>query len=52
MTRNLWVRAAKLFEILLFQIGTMQSLNASTTHSIAGSRPTTPHSVVSTLPVK
>ncbi|OXU21098.1 hypothetical protein TSAR_015355 [Trichomalopsis sarcophagae] len=32
-------------------IGTMQSLNASTTHSIAGSRPTTPHSTVSTMPV-
>ncbi|XP_054006647.1 uncharacterized protein LOC128891261 [Hylaeus anthracinus] len=32
------------------RIGTMQSLNASTTHSIAGSRPTTPHSAVSTMP--
>jgi len=36
---------------LLFQIGTMASLNASTTHSLAGSRPTTPHSTVSTAPV-
>jgi len=34
-----------------FQMGTMASLNASTTHSIAGSRPTTPHSTVSTAPV-
>lgn len=32
-------------------MGTMASLNASTTHSIAGSRPTTPHSTVSTAPV-
>lgn len=29
----------------------MQSLNASTVPSLAGSRPTTPHSTVSTMPV-
>lgn len=34
----------------IFQMGTMTSLNASTTHSLAGSRPTTPHSTVSTAP--
>lgn len=42
----------RLEDLAHLRIGTMQSLNASTTHSIAGSRPTTPHSVVSTLPVK
>lgn len=34
----------------IFQMGTMASLH-STTHSLAGSRPTTPHSTVSTIPV-
>lgn len=33
-------------------MGTMQSLNASAAHSLAGSRPVTPHSTsVSTMPV-
>ncbi|KAF7994041.1 hypothetical protein HCN44_011310 [Aphidius gifuensis] len=41
----------KLEDLAHLRIGTMQSLNASTTHSIAGSRPTTPHSTVSTMPV-
>lgn len=36
---------------LAFQMGTMQSLNASAMHSLAGSRPTTPHSTVSTMPI-
>lgn len=34
-----------------FQMGTMQSLNASIAHSIGNSRPTTPHSTISTAPV-
>lgn len=41
----------KLEDLAHLRMGTMQSLNASTTHSIAGSRPTTPHSTVSTMPV-
>ncbi|XP_014204847.1 uncharacterized protein LOC106636831 [Copidosoma floridanum] len=41
----------KLEDLAHLRIGTLQSLNASTTHSIAGSRPTTPHSTVSTMPV-
>ncbi|KAK0180757.1 hypothetical protein PV327_003108 [Microctonus hyperodae] len=41
----------RLEDLAHLRIGTMQSLNASTTHSIAGSRPTTPHSTVSTMPV-
>jgi len=32
-------------------MGTMASLNASAAQSLAGSRPTTPHSTVSTMPV-
>ncbi|PBC25480.1 uncharacterized protein LOC107994031 [Apis cerana] len=40
----------RLEDLAHLRIGTMQSLNASTTHSIAGSRPTTPHSAVSVLP--
>lgn len=40
----------RLEDLAHLRIGTMQSLNASTTHSIAGSRPTTPHSAVSTMP--
>ncbi|XP_063230643.1 uncharacterized protein LOC134535462 isoform X2 [Bacillus rossius redtenbacheri] len=40
----------KLEDLAHLRMGTMQSLNASTTHSIAGSRPTTPHSTVSTAP--
>ncbi|XP_034946892.1 uncharacterized protein pasi2 [Chelonus insularis] len=40
----------RLEDLAHLRIGTMQSLNASTTHSIAGSRPTTPHSTVSTMP--
>ncbi|XP_050428886.1 uncharacterized protein LOC126838468 [Adelges cooleyi] len=41
----------KLEDLAHLRIGTMASLNASTTHSLAGSRPTTPHSTVSTAPV-
>ncbi|KAK9295199.1 hypothetical protein QLX08_010415 [Tetragonisca angustula] len=40
----------RLEDLAHLRIGTMQSLNASTTQSIAGSRPTTPHSAVSALP--
>lgn len=40
----------RLEDLAHLRIGTMQSLNASTTQSIAGSRPTTPHSAVSTMP--
>ncbi|XP_049941348.1 uncharacterized protein LOC126418575 [Schistocerca serialis cubense] len=40
----------KLEDLAHLRMGTMTSLNASTTHSIAGSRPTTPHSTVSTAP--
>ncbi|KAK7598278.1 hypothetical protein V9T40_006513 [Parthenolecanium corni] len=42
---------SKLEDLAHLRMGTMQSLNASTTHSLAGSRPTTPHSTVSTAPV-
>lgn len=42
----------KLEDLAHLRMGTMTSLNASTTHSIAGSRPTTPHSTVSTAPVR
>ncbi|KAJ9589450.1 hypothetical protein L9F63_017353, partial [Diploptera punctata] len=41
----------KLEDLAHLRMGTLASLNASTTHSIAGSRPTTPHSTVSTVPV-
>ncbi|XP_018323537.1 uncharacterized protein LOC108735844 [Agrilus planipennis] len=41
----------KLEDLAHLRMGTMQSLNASTTHSLAGSRPTTPHSTVSTMPM-
>uniref|UniRef100_A0A6B2EE62 Uncharacterized protein n=1 Tax=Phlebotomus kandelakii TaxID=1109342 RepID=A0A6B2EE62_9DIPT len=41
----------KLEDLAHLRMGTMASLNASTTHSLAGSRPTTPHSTVSTMPV-
>ncbi|XP_077286675.1 protein pasi2 [Arctopsyche grandis] len=41
----------KLEDLAQLRMGTMASLNASTTHSLAGSRPTTPHSTVSTMPV-
>lgn len=41
----------KLEDLAHLRMGTMASLNASTTHSLAGSRPTTPHSTVSTQPV-
>ncbi|XP_073988932.1 protein pasi2 isoform X2 [Rhodnius prolixus] len=41
----------KLEDLAHLRMGTMQSLNASTTQSLAGSRPTTPHSTVSTQPV-
>nr|CAD7446026.1 unnamed protein product [Timema bartmani] len=41
----------KLEDLAHLRMGTMASLNASTTHSLAGSRPTTPHSTVSTAPV-
>ncbi|EEB19351.1 conserved hypothetical protein [Pediculus humanus corporis] len=42
----------KLEDLAHLRMGTMTSLNASTTHSIAGSRPTTPHSTISTAPVR
>ncbi|KAL1139613.1 hypothetical protein AAG570_006595 [Ranatra chinensis] len=42
----------KLEDLAHLRMGTMASLNASTTHSLAGSRPTTPHSTVSTQPVQ
>lgn len=41
----------KLEDLAHLRMGTMQSLNASTVPSLAGSRPTTPHSTVSTMPV-
>ncbi|CAO1369453.1 unnamed protein product [Diamesa serratosioi] len=41
----------KLEDLAHLRMGTMQSLNASTVHSLAGSRPTTPHSTVSTMPI-
>ncbi|GLV38330.1 uncoordinated 45 [Carabus blaptoides fortunei] len=41
----------KLEDLAHLRMGTMASLNASATHSLAGSRPTTPHSTVSTMPV-
>ncbi|KAL5278210.1 hypothetical protein ACFFRR_003080 [Megaselia abdita] len=40
----------KLEDLAHLRMGTMASLH-STTHSLAGSRPTTPHSTVSTIPV-
>ncbi|XP_015124477.1 uncharacterized protein LOC107046381 [Diachasma alloeum] len=42
---------SRLEDLAHLRMGTMQSLNASTTHSIAGSRPTTPHSTVLTMPI-
>ncbi|XP_026478090.1 uncharacterized protein LOC113385414 [Ctenocephalides felis] len=42
----------KLEDLAHLRMGTMASINASTTHSVAGSRPTTPHSTVSTMPVE
>lgn len=42
----------KLEDLAHLRMGTMQSLTASTAHSLAGSRPTTPHSTVSTQPVQ
>uniref|UniRef100_U5EPB4 Putative conserved plasma membrane protein n=1 Tax=Corethrella appendiculata TaxID=1370023 RepID=U5EPB4_9DIPT len=42
----------KLEDLAHLRMGTMASLNASTTHSLAGSRPTTPHSsVTATMPI-
>ncbi|KAF7283514.1 hypothetical protein GWI33_000350 [Rhynchophorus ferrugineus] len=41
----------KLEDLAHLRMGTMQSLNASTVPSLAGSRPTTPHSTVSTMPI-
>lgn len=41
----------KLEDLAHLRMGTMASLHASATHSLAGSRPTTPHSTVSTMPV-
>lgn len=41
----------RLEDLAHLRMGTMQSLNASTVPSLAGSRPTTPHSTVSTMPV-
>ncbi|XP_055851303.1 uncharacterized protein LOC129915672 [Episyrphus balteatus] len=40
----------KLEDLAHLRMGTMASLH-STTHSLAGSRPTTPHSTVSTMPI-
>jgi len=42
---------SRLEDLAHLRMGTMQSLNASTVPSLAGSRPTTPHSTVSTMPV-
>ncbi|BES94698.1 unnamed protein product [Nesidiocoris tenuis] len=42
----------KLEDLAHLRMGTMQSLNASTTQSLAGSRPTTPHSTISAHPVR
>ncbi|KAL3270846.1 hypothetical protein HHI36_021364 [Cryptolaemus montrouzieri] len=41
----------RLEDLAHLRMGTMQSLNASTVPSLAGSRPTTPHSTISTMPV-
>lgn len=41
----------KLEDLAHLRMGTMASLHASTAHSLAGSRPTTPHSTVSAMPV-
>jgi len=41
----------KLEDLAHLRMETMQSLNASAMQSLAGSRPTTPHSTVSTMPV-
>lgn len=41
----------KLEDLAHLRMGTMQSLHASAANSLAGSRPTTPHSTVSTMPV-
>jgi len=41
----------KLEDLAHLRMGTMASLNASTTHSLANSRPTTPHSTISAHPV-
>ncbi|XP_050507221.1 uncharacterized protein LOC114337819 [Diabrotica virgifera virgifera] len=41
----------RLEDLAHLRMGTMQSLNTSTAPSLAGSRPTTPHSTVSTMPV-
>uniref|UniRef100_A0A1A9VGF8 Uncharacterized protein n=1 Tax=Glossina austeni TaxID=7395 RepID=A0A1A9VGF8_GLOAU len=41
----------KLEDLAHLRMGTMASLHASTANSLAGSRPTTPHSTVSTMPV-
>ncbi|XP_056640857.1 uncharacterized protein LOC130894958 [Diorhabda carinulata] len=40
----------RLEDLAHLRMGTMQSLNTSTAPSLAGSRPTTPHSTVSTMP--
>ncbi|XP_045467238.1 uncharacterized protein LOC123675772 [Harmonia axyridis] len=41
----------RLEDLAHLRMGTMQSLNASTVPSLAGSRPTTPHSTISSMPV-
>ncbi|KAK9875996.1 hypothetical protein WA026_011097 [Henosepilachna vigintioctopunctata] len=41
----------RLEDLAHLRMGTMQSLNASTVPSLAGSRPTTPHSTISIMPV-
>ncbi|KAH8294820.1 hypothetical protein KR018_003372, partial [Drosophila ironensis] len=45
------VDLTKLEDLAHLRMGTMASLHASTANSLAGSRPTTPHSTVSTMPV-
>lgn len=43
-------RVKKVFELnFKFQMGTMASIHGSTNPSIAGSRPTTPYTTVSTI---
>ncbi|KAE8738300.1 hypothetical protein FOCC_FOCC016224 [Frankliniella occidentalis] len=43
---------SKIEDYAHLRMGTMASLNASTTNSLAGSRPTTPHGTVSTSPIQ
>lgn len=43
---------SKIEDYAHLRMGTMASLNASTTNSLAGSRPTTPHGTLSTSPIE